>query len=615
MADEGGNGRSNRGLPASALAESAVTGIPCLGPGGTAWTEMDPRNKGRTRVWVLPTRGSLRPLLDDEWNIRSRVHEYGGGALWAGAGTYHWYVVDEPSQSIWGIRADDFTPQRLLQGDPDTPVGDGHVCADGSRLVFLREEVARNRTTVVVMDTAAPREQRVLDGRHAFCAAPRLSADGRFAAWLVWDDGTMPWETSRLQWMDLVTGERMLAGSDGASLLEPRWGADGSLYCLSDQGGAWVPARVTRAGIRPLLRSRHDMGRPPWQLGNSHYDLLPDGGMAAVRIRHGRCELVRIHPNGALEEINGPDNDLEGLRTDGWQAVALAGTADAGRRVVRIDLRSGERTPLSPARALPLPENRLSRAQPVSAAGPRGRTYGFFYAPPDATPDSPPPLLVRAHGGPTAMRSPVFSPDTQFWTSHGFAVLDVNYSGSSGHGRAYRERLRGQWGRADRDDCIALAIAMAEQGRVDGRRMVITGNSAGGLTVLNSLTRGVFAAGTSRYGVTDLELLARSTHRFEAGYLAFLLGTLPEHIRTYRRRSPVNQASHLRGAVLLLQGEDDPVVPVSQAHAIRDAITAAGGEARLVVYEGERHGFRKGENLEDSFRQELDFYEEVLRRD
>jgi len=609
------------GLPASALAESAVTSIPCVGTGGVAWTEMDPRNQGRTCIWVLSNNGKKLQVLDSTWNVRSQVHEYGGGALWAGTGDYHWFFVDDPTQSIWGLRADNLKPERLLEGNPRTPIGDGHVSGDGSRMVFLREDLARNRTNVVLIQTANPSNQRILDSRHAFCAAPRLSPDGRNVAWLVWDEGVMPWESSRLQWIDLNTGERMIAGSTDTSLLEPHWSANGTLYCLTDQDGAWAPARVSRSGIKPIIRSRFDMCRPPWQLGNSHYGLLPDGGFAAVRIRHGNCELVRQYPDNTLQIIDGPENDFEGLRIEGWAAIVLAGTPDSGRRIIRIDMRTGKRAPLTSDPKPALPSKWVSRAEAVSTIGPHGRIYGFYYAPMNNIRDKTghenqhpqlPPLLVRAHGGPTAMRSPVFSLDTQFWTSHGFAVLDVNYGGSSGHGRAYRERLRGQWGRVDRDDCITLAVEMAAQGRVDGKRMVITGNSAGGLTVLNCLTRGVFAAGTSRYGVTDLELLAHSTHRFEAGYLGFLLGVLPEHVRTYRRRSPVHHAKDIKGSVLLLQGEDDPVVPASQAHAIKDAISAIGGDARLVIYKGEKHGFRRGENLQDSYEQELAFYQEVL---
>ncbi|MCH8504152.1 MAG: prolyl oligopeptidase family serine peptidase [Ectothiorhodospiraceae bacterium] len=605
--------RSPPGLPPAALADAPVTGVPQIGPNGIAWTELDPRNHGRTGVWLLP-RGGQQPhrLVPEQRSVRSRVHQYGGGALWPGAGSYHWYFVDDADQSLWGIPADGGEPRLLLPGDPGTPIGDGHVSACGKRLVLLREEPARGRTTVIMLQPDAPNGIRLLDGRSSFCGAPRLSPDGRHAAWLSWKDGCMPWEHSRVHWMRLENGERMVAGDAEASLLEPRWSDNGTLYCLSDRTGAWAPARVTRAGIRPLLRSRDDMARPPWQLGNSHYALLPDGGMAAIRIRNAGCELVRISPDGETTPIPGPENDLEGLQTDGWHAICLAGTPDSSRHMLQVDMRTGERRALTSGHSVALPDARISRAEDVSVGTRRGRVYGFLYPPAPPLDGKPPPLLVRAHGGPTAMRRAVHAPDTQFWTSNGLAVLDVNYSGSSGHGRRYRERLRGQWGRADRDDCIALAQAVAATGRADPRRMVITGSSAGGLTVLNALIRGVFRGGTSRYGVTDLELLAASTHRFEAGYLTFLLGPLPESRHTYRRRSPVHQARHLRGAVLLLQGEDDPVVPVEQARRIHTALGGANGSARLVVYPGEQHGFRQGEHLEDSYARELAFYRDLL---
>ncbi|MCK8516683.1 prolyl oligopeptidase family serine peptidase [Methylonatrum kenyense] len=599
-----------RGLSPASLADSVSVGVPTIGPGGIAWLESDPRNAGKVGVQVLaPGSRSPKRLVDRDWNVRSRVHEYGGGALWAGHGDFHWFLVDEPSQSLWAISRSGEEPVRLVPGEDGIALADGHLSADGRRLVLLREDKQADRTQVLLLDPREPAEQSVLENDADFCAAPRLSPDGRHAAWIVWDHGTMPWEATRLRIADLQTGERRTIDDDAHSILEPVWTESGELLVLSDRNGAWCPSRVAGDVLQPLCDSADDHARPPWQLGGGHYAPLPDGSLLAIRVAQARCQLVRLHRDGSEESIAGPENDIEGLRVDGWTAVYLAGSARSPRNIHRRNLQNGQVERLSgqtPPRAVGAGNGAAELVMTDTADGP---VYGFLYCPEGAI---CPPLLVRAHGGPTAMKSPVFAPDTQFWLSHGFAVLDVNYGGSSGHGRAYRERLRGAWGRIDSDDCVALARALAEQRKVNGDRMVISGSSAGGLTVLNALQQGVFAAGTSRYGVTDLLRLVDSTHRFEAGYLDFLIGTLPEHRQRYLDRSPVNHADRIRGAVLLLQGEDDPVVPLSQAQAIHDAIRARGGESELVVYPGEKHGFRKGENLEDSFQRELGFYQRLL---
>ncbi len=601
-----------RGLSPAFLADSASNGVPTIGPGGIAWLEADPRNGGKVGVKVLANDdGPLQDLVDRDWNVRSRVHEYGGGALWAGVGDIHWYLVDEPSQSLWAIARTGDEPVCLIPGRDGIALGDGDVSADGRQLVLLYEEKKADRTEVILLDPQNPGAIRVLESEADFCAAPRLSPDGQHAAWIIWDHGTMPWEATRLRIMNLASGELRTIDDDGHSILEPRWTADGELMALSDRSGAWLPCRVRNDALEPLCHSDDDHARPPWQLGGGHYQQLPDGSLLVIRVAQARCSLVRLFTDGRRERLSGDANDIEGLRVDGWTAVYLAGSATSGREIFRRDLQSGAVEQLSSQDRSPQQMHVYGEAELVSAQTAAGPVYGFLYRPEDAG-KTPPPLLVRAHGGPTAMKSPVYSPDTQFWLSHGFAVLDVNYSGSSGHGRAYRERLRGAWGQIDSDDSVHLARHLAESGRVDPNRMVISGSSAGGLTVLNALRHGLFAGGTSRYGVTDLLLLAESTHRFEAGYLDFLLGPLPESEDIYRKRSPVQQADHIRGAVLLLQGEDDPVVPLSQARAIHEAIQARGGQSELVVYPGEKHGFRKGENLEDSYAQELRFYRDLL---
>lgn len=600
--------RNARGLSPAALADSISIGVPSIGPGGIAWLEADPRNGGKVGVRVLPPAGgTAQRLVGRDWNVRSRVHEYGGGALWAGAGEYHWYLVDEPSQSLWAIRRSGDAPVRLVQGADGIVLGDGHTSADGRRLVLLEEDKRADRTRVLLLDPRQPARPTVLEDEADFCAAPRLSPDGRQVAWIVWDHSTMPWEATRLRIVDLETGRRQTIDDDGQSILEPVWTGSGELLVLSDRSGAWCPQRVQGDALQPWTDAGDDHARPPWQLGGGHYAQLPDGSLLAIRVAQARCQLVRLYSDGTEEQLAGPENDIEGLRLDGWTAVYLAGTADSPRDVFRRDLETGRVQRLSGQE--PTTGAGHAVAELVTAETAAGPVYGFLYRPRTT---ARPPLLVRAHGGPTAMKSPVFSPDTQFWLSHGFAVLDVNYGGSSGHGRCYRERLRGNWGRIDSEDCVALARALADRGTVDGARMVISGSSAGGLTVLNALQHGVFAGGTSRYGVTDLLRLVDSTHRFEAGYLDFLIGPLPEHRQRYLDRSPVHHADRIRGAVLLLQGEDDPVVPLSQAQAIHDAIQARGGQSELVVYPGEKHGFRKGENLEDSFRRELAFYQRLL---
>ncbi|HEX4219072.1 MAG TPA: prolyl oligopeptidase family serine peptidase, partial [Acidimicrobiales bacterium] len=465
--------------------------------------------------------------------------------------------------------------------------------------------------------------------------------------WLTWDHPQMPWDGCELwvgRWVDAdgvprVTEPRRIAGGQDVSIGQPLWCRDGSLCYLSDEAGWWQPYRLAAPGeagsaaaaLAPVPAEFHG---PDWVLGQSTLAELPDGGLVSRMHADGSDAVVRLPPpsrsgSGQLEEVPQPCVAIAGVcATDGGAVVVLGATTTVGPSVYLVAPTDpagqdggpppwGQPELMSASSPLPVERGDIAVAEAVVAATPAGPVHSLFYAPassrfvlPTAT---APPLVVLCHGGPTAANDPGFDPLVQYFTSRGLAVLAVNYRGSVGYGRAYRQRLRGQWGIADVDDCVSAAVSLADEGRVDGDRMVIRGSSAGGLTALGALIRSDrFAGAATWYGVTDLQALAAETHDFEARYLDSLVGPLPDAAATYRDRSPIHHADQVSGAVLLLQGLDDRVVPADQAERFAEALRAHGVECRYQTFAGEAHGFRQAATLRAALAAELDFYAEVL---
>ncbi len=618
--------------PERTAAVAAGMSSAALARGLPHWVEGRPAEGGRNVLVALGTDGVVRDVVGAQANVRSRVHEY-GGLPWVAVGNSLLFAQ--------------FNDQRLRVLQPDgsthvlTPAGCRYAdfCAapDGHTLVAVREDHRGSGeavNNVVLLDSrAASDEGQVLFSGSDFVAWPRLSSDGRHLALVAWDHPHMPWDQTRLLVADISTGHppqwrTVAGGAGGEAVMEPQWGSDGSLYFLSDRSGWWnlVRCQPGADAAQPLTTfDDAEVGAPLWQLGQTSY-VLPDGGRALLRRGRGTVDELLLL-------------DLHTLRTtplalpfaafgslavgQPGQALAVAVATDDLPALISIDLATGQHQTLRRAGMAPMPPEAVSQAQAISFAtqpGPEGQArqaHAWFYPPhlPGfcVPPGEAPPLVVMLHGGPTSHSTPVFKPGVQFWTSRGFAVVDVNYGGSSGYGRAYRDRLRGQWGVVDLQDAVAAVDALVARGWVDGQRVAIRGGSAGGFSVLCGLafTRR-FAAGINYFGVADLEALATDTHKFESRYLDSLVAPLPEGRAIYQQRSPVLHMDHCHGALLTLQGSDDKAVPPQQSRAIVEAARAAGCPVAYVEFEGEGHGFRKAENLVRAMQLELAFLGRVF---
>jgi len=623
--------------------------------GGTVyWTESRPEEGGRQVVV------GTNPAADDPGarldvsppgvSVRSRVHEYGGGAATVAGGTV--YFVDQEDQA-WhrSDLAPGSTPLRL-GGPGDQPVArhaDGVPTPDGRWLLSVQERVGPDATAhrLVATATDGTGSSTVLVEDGDFVSSPRPSPDGRWLAWVTWDHPSMPWDDSRLRVGPLTTGEGppavgtpvTLAGGPGVSVGQPRWGSDGALVFVDDRTGWWLPYRVPAGSFagtapavgdpRPLVDAEAEFHGPDWVFGQHTFDELADGSIVARMRAGGRDHLVVLHPSAdgadapgwSLDTVDQPCVSLSAvISPDGRSAVVLGSTPTEAQVVAAVDLADGNPTRrLSAPPSVAVGPDQASSSVPLTVTVGSRSVPGLFFPPVNpavASGGGPPPLVVFCHGGPTGGAEPGYDPVVQFFTSRGIAVAAVDYRGSTGYGRAYRDLLRGGWGAADVDDCVAFAESLAADGLVDGGRMAIRGTSAGGLTALAALIRSrCFAGAVAWYGVTDLMALAADTHDFESRYLDALVGPLPEASATYSDRSPVHHAGDLVGKVLLLQGSDDPIVPVAQAQGFADQLLAGGADCRLVIFDGEAHGFRRADTIEAALTAELDFYRELATTD
>ncbi len=462
-----------------------------------------------------------------------------------------------------------------------------------------------------------------------FYANPRPNPSGTALAWYEWNHPDMPWDATELYVAELIgttveDAVLVAGGTDPAiSAISPAWVSDEELVFIADPHGWWNPFRCTdplgECRIRPLNPSETEFATPPWTFDSSLTPLDEDH-VVSRWTRHGRWSLGSIRlSNGETEEwMAGLEPSSEVAVGDG--VAAFVGTsATAPAVLAELTLAEGQVRVLRASAPTILEEDYVSVAEAVDwpTAGGTDSAHGFFYAPTNPVASGPegelPPVLVLVHGGPTSATAAGFSPFIQFWTTRGFAVLDVNYRGSTGYGREYREALNGEWGVADIEDVSSGVAELARLGLVNGSRAFIRGGSAGGYTVLRALTTtDTFAAGTSRYGIGDLALLAGDTHKFESRYTDRLVGPYPEAAETYRERSPLFHLENLGAPVLLLQGEEDKVVPPNQAIEMAEAIRKRGGEVELVMYPGEGHGFRTAEAATDALTRELAFYQRVL---
>ncbi|KKZ13357.1 MAG: hypothetical protein TE42_00850 [Candidatus Synechococcus spongiarum SP3] len=596
--------------PAQPLPASAVAGSlpgwkePWLVGRRLFWLEQRPREQGRTTL-MTQADGQRRELTPGNWNLRTSLHGFGGAPV--AFGRHHAVLVNQmkTGPALWLLNLHGAAPPRQLCQPGVVAVGDGCLHEQGQFWIGVWEQESQDVLTRVCLHTGASRPLRAAAD---FCSSPSLSPDGRHLLWLEWDLPAMPWQRSRL-WLAQLDEDgglrepRCLAGDDGApeAVFQPQWLPDGGVVMAGDRSGYWnlqhlAPDHLSspQPPWRSLLPMEADFGLPQWVAGMST-TAVGEKGLVAAHCRHGCWRLGQLQwssgPTPHWQVLKLPFTELSNLRADGRRAVALAAGPHQPDGLLEVDLGSG-RWRHTPTGANPLGTDPVSTPEAFWFPGYGGRrTHSWLYRPVASV--GLPPLLVRCHGGPTAMARPCFNLETQFWTSRGWAVLDVNYGGSSGFGRAYRQRLDRAWGIVDVEDCTAAARALVEADRVDPERVAISGGSAGGFTALSCLSSSnLFRVGACRYGVTDLAALSRDTHRFESGYPESLVGPWPAMAQRYRDRSPLHRVRQGQGPVVFFQGLKDRVVLPEQTERMADALRRQGVTVEVHVYPEEGHGFR-----------------------
>ncbi len=602
----------------------------------TFWLESRPAERGRQTLQRRAADGTVRELTQAPFNVGNGVHEYGGGGYTVDRGRVMassfadgrlWWIDAAGEGAVLALTPSGPWRYADLRFDPVRPVL--YAVRETHDPVDDLPATVRNELVAIALDGSDGPGRVIVTGPD-FVAAPRPSPDGRRLAWIEWDLPDMPWDSTRLCVADVapdgsLDGVRTVAGAPGISVIQPAWSPDGVLHHVSDETGWWNlyafdgPDGADGAA-RNLAPMDAELGAPAWDFGQSTYGFTSEGAALAVARAGGRDGLLRIASDGTVTPIDTPFTEIEGLVVCPDLAVAVAAGPHDRPVVTTLDPASGvPRDVLARSLATPVDPGVLPHAEPISFPTTGGATARALFFPPTNDdfrgPDGElPPLLVLAHGGPTSAASSALSLDRAFFTSRGVAVVDVDYRGSSGYGRPYRDALQGQWGIADVDDCVAAARFLASRGSVDPARMAIRGGSAGGYTTLAALAfqPEVFAAGISKYGIADLELIHIDGHKFESRYDEGMLAPWPEGRQVFRDRSPIHFLDRFRAPMLLFQGLDDKVVPPSQLDAMVAAFTALGLPHVALTFAGEGHGFRRAETRRAVYRAELGFLARVF---
>jgi dipeptidyl aminopeptidase/acylaminoacyl peptidase len=587
------------------------------------WSESRPSEGGRNVVVRRSPDGQVSDITPPPFNARTRVHEYGGGAFFVSNGTL--YFSNYADQRLY--RQEPGGEPEAITPEADMRYADGVLDQRRGRIICVREDHTGEGeavNTLVGISLEGGDSGAVLLSGNDFYSTPRISPDGTRLAWLTWNHPNMPWDGTEL-WVGefaedgSIRDRKLVAGGQEESIFQPEWSPDGTLYFIAEYTGWWNIYRLRGGQVENVCEMEAEFGVPQWQFGAATYGFESAQTIICRYVEGGATKLGWLDTRkGVLVHIETPYTYIGQLKVKKGQAIFIGGSPTQSASVVRLDLATWHIEVLHKSSTLAIDPAYLSVPEHIEFPTENGQTaHAFYYPPtnPGHTPDGEelPPLLVISHGGPTSSTSTVLAPNTQFWTSRGFGVLDVNYGGSTGYGRAYRQRLNGQWGVVDLNDCVNGALYMVKQGRADKDRLAIRGGSAGGYTTLCALTfSDVFSAGASYYGIADLSIFVHDTHKFESRYLERLVGPYPEKEELYRQRSALHHIERLSAPVIFFQGLEDKVVPPNQAEIMVAALREKGVPVAYLPYEGEQHGFRRAENIKRSLDAELYFYSRVF---
>jgi dipeptidyl aminopeptidase/acylaminoacyl peptidase len=590
------------------------------------WVEQRPAEAGRNVIVRRRPDGSIADITPPQYNARTRVHEYGGGA----------YLVREGT--VW---FSNFKDQRLYRQDPGKPpvaitpaqdIRHADLVFDHrhQRLIAVREDHTRGKSrdpavnTIASLDPTGTTPARTLVQANDFYASPRVSPSGTHLSWLTWNHPNMPWDGTEL-WVaeltqDGVREPRKVAGGERESIFQPTWSPDGFLYFVSDRTNWWNLYRWRGPNAEPVAAVPAELGSAQWAFGMSTYAFESERRIVCQVRSKGVARLATIDPQvGRLDPVDAPFTAFSAsIQAHSGRAFTIAGSPTEPMSLIAVNLETGMVQVLRRSAERVIDPTYISVPEAIEFPTEGGVTaHGFFYPPLNPEYTAPagelPPLIVYVHGGPTSAVSNALDLSDQFWTTRGFAYLVVNYGGSTGFGREYRQRLNGLWGVVDVDDSVNGARYLIDRGLVDGNRVAITGGSAGGYTVLRALTStDFFKAGASHFGISDLEVFHSDTHKFESMYDQTLLGRWPEDRQIYRERSAIHSVDRITAPVILFQGLEDKIVPPNQAEIIVDALRKKGLPVAYLPFEGEQHGFRIAKNIKRSLEGELYFYSKVF---
>lgn len=589
------------------------------------WVEGRASEGGRYVIVKRGPSGEVTDVTPPAFNVRTRVHEYGGAAYCVDRGTI--YFTNFADQRIYR-QAPDESPQ------PITAAGcffaDFSVDRARDRLISVREDHSKPGEPVNTIVATGPASggnpsavpDTVLVAGADFYSDPIISPDGASLAWLQWHHPNMPWDGTQLCIARFTADGTLgpvqtIAGGAAESIFQPAWSPDGTLYFVSDRSGWWNLYRL-QDDVEIVHAMAAEFGKPQWTFSMVTYAFVSADRIAATYTAEGRWKLALIDTHSrAFTPVALPVEPLESIQATAEAIYFIGGSPTQASAVMRLTLADRAVQVLRSASAEAIDPAWISVPEAITYTASGREVHAFYYPPANPEVTAPagerPPLLVLTHGGPTGATLDVLDAKFQFWTSRGFAVLDVNYSGSTGYGRAYRERLNGQWGIADVDDVVGGARAMVAAGKADPARLIIRGGSAGGYTTLAALTfHQTFKAGASYYGISDLEVLQQDTHKFESRYNESLIGPYPAAREVYVQRSPIHFTDRLSCPIILFQGLDDKVVPPNQSAMMADAVRKKGLKVKYVTFEGEQHGFRKAENIIRALEEELAFYRDVF---